>query len=199
MALQLPVVQTGLEASIQAAMKNAGKGAVINLGTSAKQISSLSQPLGRITGQADQFTKSMEAANARVFAFGASVGIINNVANAFKGVVKSTIEVESSLAKIYSVLDKAGSSAKDFENGLFQTAKNAGQSFQAAADAALELARQGLNSQEVLKRLNDTLILTRLSGLDSAAAVEGLSAAFNSFAGTGITTTEILNKLVVRI
>jgi TP901 family phage tail tape measure protein len=196
MALQLPVVQTGLEASIQAAMKNAGKGAVINLGTSAKQISSLSQPLGRITGQADQFTKSMEAANARVFAFGASVGIINNVASAFKGVIKSTIEVESSLAKIYSVLDKAGSSSKDFENGLFQAAKNAGQSFQAAADAALELSRQGLNSQEVLKRLNDSLILTRLSGLDSAAAVEGLSAAFNSFAGTGITTTEILNKLV---
>jgi hypothetical protein len=60
MALQLPVVQTGLEASIQAAMKNAGKGAAVNLGTSAKQISSLSQPLGRITGQADQFTKSMD-------------------------------------------------------------------------------------------------------------------------------------------
>jgi TP901 family phage tail tape measure protein len=196
MALQLPVVQTGLEASIQAAMKNAGKSAVINLGTSAKQISSLSQPLGRITGQADQFTKSMEAANARVFAFGASVGIINSVSQAFTGLVKSTIEVESALAKIYSVLDKAGSSSKDFENGLFQAAKNTGQSFQAAADAALELSRQGLNSQEVLKRLNDSLILTRLSGLDSAAAVEGLSAAYNSFADTGITTTEILNKLV---
>lgn len=196
MALQLPVVQTGLEASIQAAMRNAGKGAVINLGTSGKQIASLSQPLGRITGQADQFTKSMEAANARVFAFGASVGIINNVAKAFKGIITSTIEVETSLANIYSVLDKAGLSAKEFESGLFEAAKNAGQSFKVAADAALELSRQGLNSQDVLKRLNDTLILTRLSGLDSAAAVEGLSAAYNSFAGTGITTTEILNKLV---
>ena len=196
MALQLPVVQTGLEASIQAAMKSAGKGAVINLGNSAKQISSLSQPLGRITGQADQFTKSMEAANARVFAFGASVGIINSVTKAFNGVLQSTIEVEASLANIYSVLDKTGSNTQEFENGLFQAAKNAGQSFKVAADAALELSRQGLNSQDVLKRLNDTLILTRLSGLDSAAAVEGLSAAYNSFSGTGITTTEILNKLV---
>jgi hypothetical protein len=86
-SVQIPVTQTGLEASIQAALRNAGKGAQINLGTNSRQINALAQPLGRITGQADEFTKSMEAANARVFAFGASVGIINGVAGAFSALV----------------------------------------------------------------------------------------------------------------
>ena len=91
MPLQIPVTQTGLEASIQQAMKNAGRNAQINLGTNSRQINALAQPLGRITGQADEFTKSMEAANARVFAFGASVGIINGVTKAFSSLVKKTI------------------------------------------------------------------------------------------------------------
>ena len=56
MPLNVPVTQTGLEASIQAAAKSAGRNLKINLGTSAKSIEGLSQPLGRITGKADQFT-----------------------------------------------------------------------------------------------------------------------------------------------
>ena len=34
------------------------------------------QPLGRITGAANEFNKSLEASNARVIAFGASAGAI---------------------------------------------------------------------------------------------------------------------------
>ena len=34
------------------------------------------QPLGRITGQVNEFNKSLDASNARVIAFGASAGII---------------------------------------------------------------------------------------------------------------------------
>ena len=37
------------------------------------------QPLGQITGKANEFTKSMEAANARVLAFGAAAGTIYQV------------------------------------------------------------------------------------------------------------------------
>ena len=73
MPLRIPAEVTGLEASVQAAAKRAGRNLKLNLGTNAKSIEGLSQPLGRITGKADQFTKSMEAANARVLAFGASV------------------------------------------------------------------------------------------------------------------------------
>ena len=69
MPIKVPVVQTGLEASIQAAAKKAGKAMKIDMGAGAKSIEGLSQPLVGITGKADQFTKSMEAANARVLAF----------------------------------------------------------------------------------------------------------------------------------
>ena len=196
-SVQIPVTQTGLEASIQAALRNAGKGAQINLGTNSRQINALAQPLGRITGQADEFTKSMEAANARVFAFGASVGIINGVAGAFSALVKSTIAVEKSLTEINSVFQKSSSELEKFGNSLFDVAKNTGQSFDAVAKGALELARQGLSTEESLRRINDALILTRLSGLDAERSVSGLTAAVNAFKSTGITTSEVLNKLVV--
>ena len=196
-SVQIPVTQTGLEASIQAALRNAGKGAQINLGTNSRQINALAQPLGRITGQADEFTKSMEAANARVFAFGASVGIINGVTSAFSSLVKSTIAVEKSLTEINSVFQKSSSELEKFGNSLFDVAKNTGQSFDAVAKGALELARQGLSTEESLRRINDALILTRLSGLDAERSVSGLTAAVNAFKSTGITTSEVLNKLVV--
>ena len=197
MPLQVPVTQTGLEASIEAAAKKAGRNLQINLGTNAKSINSLSQPLGRITGQADEFTKSMEAANARVFAFGASVGIINGVTKAFSSLVKNTIEVEKSLVEINTVLNENGEKLQKFGNQLFDVAKTTGQAFDVVAKGALELARQGLGTEETLKRINDALILSRLSGLDAQQSVEGLTAAFNSFKETGITTSQILNKLVV--
>ena len=54
MPVKIPTVQTGLEASIQAAAKKAGRNLKINMGGNAKSIEGLSQPLGRITGKADQ-------------------------------------------------------------------------------------------------------------------------------------------------
>ena len=91
MPIKIPVVQTGLEKSIADSAKKAGRNLKINLGTNAKDIKSLEQPLGRITGQADEFTKSMEAANARVLAFGASVGIINSVVQSFKTLISRCV------------------------------------------------------------------------------------------------------------
>lgn len=195
-SIQIPVTQTGLEASIEAAAKRAGRNLQINLGTNAKSISSLSQPLGKITGQADEFTKSMEAANARVFAFGASVGIVNMVAKAFGALVKNTIAVESSLAEINVVLGKNSQELDKFGNKLFDLAKATGQTFDTVAQGALELSRQGLNATDTIKRLNDALILSRLSGLDATQSVEGLTAAINSFKEAGISSEQIVNKLV---
>jgi TP901 family phage tail tape measure protein len=195
--IQLPVTQVGLEQSIQAAMKKAAGTAQINLGTNSRQINALSQPLGRITGQADEFTKSMAAANARVLAFGASAGIMAGVSKALAGIVTNTIKVEKSLANINVVLNKSGAELEKFGNQLFDVAKNTGQTFDQVAEAATELARQGLDAADTLNRLNDSLILSRLSGLDATKSVEGLTAAYNSFASTGVTTSQILNKLVV--
>ena len=195
-SIQIQVTQVGLEQSIAAAMKRVGSSAQINLGTNSRQINALSQPLGRITGQADEFSKSMAAANARVLAFGASAGIIAGVSKAMSGLVTSTIKVEKSLTEINSVLNKSGSELDKFGQQIFNVAKNTGKSFDEVASGALELARQGLNAEDTLARLNDALILSRLSGLDAAQSVEGLTAAFNSFQKSGITTAEILNKVV---
>src|SRR5210317_388370 len=195
MPIQVPVVQTGLEQSIQQAAAKAGKNLRINMGPGAKSIESLSKPLCRLTGKADEFTKSMEAANARVLAFGASVGVIAAVSRGLQELVKTTIEVEKSLTNINSILQQSESQLDSFKNQIFDIARNTGQTFDTVAEAALELSRQGLKAEEVTKRLNDALILSRLSGLDAANSVAGLTSAINAFKKTGITSAEVLNKL----
>jgi TP901 family phage tail tape measure protein len=195
MPIKVPVVQTGLEASIDQAAKKAGRSLGVNLGKSSRSIDALSQPLGRITGKADEFTKSMEAANARVLAFGASVGVLGAVTKAFKDLVVTTIQVEKQLASINTILNRDAAGLTKFKKEIFDVARNTEQSFDTVATAALELSRQGLEAEEVLSRLGDAMILSRLSGLGAAESVSGLTAAINSFAKSGITSSEILNKL----
>jgi TP901 family phage tail tape measure protein len=160
-----------------------------------RQIEGLSRPLGKITGQADEFTKSLAASNARVIAFGASVAIINGVSDAFRGLVEQTVKVEKVLADINVVLGANERQLRQFSNGIFEVAKNTAQSFDTVAEGALEFARQGLGMEESLKRINDALILTRLTGLDVTESVEGLTAAVNTFKKEGITTGQVINKL----
>lgn len=194
MPLQLQVRQTGLEKSIQEGMKKAGRNLKLNLGNT-RNIDALSQPLGRLTGKADEFTKSMEAANARVLAFGASVGVIAAVTKGMQELVRTTIEVEKSMAGINSILRQTDAQMSTFKDTLFDVARNTEQTFASVAEAALELSRQGLKAEEVTKRLNDALVLSRLSGLSAADSVSGLTAAINSFSKSGITSAEVLNKI----
>ena len=49
--------------------------------------------------------------------------------------------------------------------------------------------------EEVLKRTNDALTLTRITSLDAAEAVAGLTAAVNAFGDAGLTTTDIIGAL----
>ena len=195
MPLQIPTVQTGLEASIQAAAQKAGKKMKIDLGANSKSIEALSQPLGRITGKADEFTKSMEAANARVLAFGASVGVLSAITRAFKDLVTTTIAVEKSLANINSILNVSAGQLGKFKKEIFDVARNTEQTFDTVAQAALDLSRQGLKAEEVTNRLNDAMILARLSGLGASEAVSGLTAAINSFNREGLTSEQVLNKI----
>jgi TP901 family phage tail tape measure protein len=173
---------------------------VVN-GIGGKQVSfnvnsrSFTQPLGRINASANEFTKSLEASNARVIAFGASVGIINGISDAFKGLVAETIKFEKVLTDINVVLNTSSQSLERFGRGLFDVAKNTAQSFSVASEAALEFSRQGLTMEEVLKRTNDALTLTRLTGLKAEEAVSGLTAAVNAFGSAGLSTTDIIDKL----
>jgi TP901 family phage tail tape measure protein len=156
---------------------------------------SFTQPLGRITASANEFTKSLEASNARVIAFGLSVGIINAVSNAFKGLVAETIKFQKVMADINVIMGSSQQSIEAFGMALFDTAKNTGQSFNQVAEAALEFSRQGLSMEETLRRTNDALILTRLTSLKAEEAVSGLTAAVNAFGDSGVTTTDIIDKL----
>ena len=153
------------------------------------------QPLGRITGKASEFQKSLEASNARVIAFGASAGMIFSVQTAMSKLVESTIEVEKALTDINVLLGMSGKQMSTFSSELFEAASRNATAFADAATAAGEFARQGLSASETIKRTSDALTLSRLSGLDFAASVQAMTAALNSFGKEALTTTEIVDRM----
>lgn len=152
--------------------------------------------LGNINGNASEFQKSMDAATARVFAFGATAIVLNSIAQSFSAVTRSTIEVEKSLIEINSIFGATRSEFSLFREEIFAVAKNTGQSFQTVAEGAAELARQGLSAAETAERLNAALILTRVSGLDSVSSVNALTAALNGFTSAGLTADQVVNKII---
>jgi len=193
-AIQL-TVETNTEQAIRAGAKAAGTiNLPVNIDPSA--FKNLNQPLGKITGLATEFEKSIAASNARVLAFGASVGILNAVSKGFKSILDNGIAVEKALGDIGAISGQSADQLNKLGDALFNVAKNTSQSFDTAAKAALEFSRQGLSVEETVKRTNDALSLTRFTSLSASEAVDTLTAAVNSFANTGLTTTQILNKLI---
>ena len=164
-------------------------------GGGSRSIKPLGEGLSAATVNASEFEKSMAAANARVIAFGASAGLIIQVQRALKETVKATIEVEKSLADINVVLNTNSANLQKFGNQLFNIAGKTGQSFKTIAVGATELARQGLGTEKTLKRLNDAMILSRLTGMGAEEAVSSLTAAVNSFNKAGITSAQVVNKM----
>ena len=157
---------------------------------------SLAQPLGRITGDVAEFTKSLQAATARVTAFGATSGGIIAVSQAISQVAKSVIEVDKQLIELNTFLGQSQSKLQSVGDSLFKIAKDTASSFADTAEAAKEFARQGLSVEETLKRTNDALVLSRISGLGAADSVNALTTAINSFNKSGLDSAEIVNKLV---
>ena len=164
-----------------------------SINASAKQVQ---QALGRITGQASEFQKSLDASTARVFAFGATTAVINGVTQSFKALVSTTINVQAKLTEINSILGAGAKEFNQYRNSIFNVAKQTGQSFDTVAGGAAELARQGLGAEESAKRLKAALILTRISGLGAEQSVKALTAAMNGFTSAGLTAEQIVNKIV---
>lgn len=149
---------------------------------------------GSISGDAREFENSLGKATNRVVAFGAAAAIFTSVARATSEFARSIVEVDKQLAAINVNLGQSAAGLKKFGSDLFNVARQTGQTFEVAANAAAELARQGLSAEETTKRLKDALILSRIAGLDSAAAVDTLTAAINSFNREALTSTEVVNK-----
>ena len=165
----------------------------INLSINAK---AFSQPLGRITGDVKDFEAALAASNARVIAFGASTAVLGAAIRSFKELASTTIEVEKNLADINRVLGLTTGGLQKFSTDLFDVAKQTASSFNDVSKAALEFSRQGLKVEDTLQRTKDALTLARLAGMSTSAAVDSLTSSVNGFASTGITTTQVLNKLV---
>ena len=164
-----------------------------SLNASTKQISNA---LGRITGQASEFQKSLDASTARVFAFGATTVVLNGVTQSFKKLLSTTVDVQKRLIEINSIFQASEASFNRFRNSIFAVAKETGQAFETVADGAAELARQGLSAAETANRLKSALVLTRISGLDAEKSVKALTAAINGFQSAGLQHNEIVNKMV---
>ena len=167
----------------------------VNFGRGAESINKLSRPLGKITGQATEFQKSLQASNARVLAFGASVAVINKLSEAFGALVSNTVKVEATFAKINTILGGTKKELEAFGNGIFKVAQKTSTSFDQVAEGALELARQGLSVEDSLSRVETALKLVRVAGIDSQQAVAGLTAAIKGFEGAGLTVAQIADKL----
>ena len=161
----------------------------------ADKVRALGTGLSKATVRADEFNKSLEASNARVIAFGASAGLIMQVDRALKAMVASAIKVEKAMADVNVVMNTTNKNLQKFGAGMFRVAKDTAQSFDVVAEAATELARQGLSMEKTLSRTKDALILTRLTGMNAADAVKSLTAAVNSFNKAGITSTQVINKM----
>ena len=187
-----PVVTKKVDAAL-ARIRSQAKG--VNFGDGVKSLDKLSRPLGRITGQASEFQKSLEASNARVLAFGASVAVINKLSQAFGALVSNTVKVEATFAKINVILGGTNKELRQFGDGIFEVAKKTATSFDQVAEGALELARQGLSVEESLSRVETALKLVRVAGIDSQQAVAGLTAAIKGFQGAGLTVADIADKL----
>jgi len=199
MAVQINVAanQAALTASIQAGVQaynqKFAQNNQINLSVNQR---AFSQPLGRMTGDVKDFEAALAASNARVIAFGASTAVLGGVIRSFKELANVTIEVEKSLADINRVFGLTTNQLQKFSTDLFSVSKQTASTFDDASKAALEFSRQGLKAEDVLVRTKDALTLTRLAGIGTANAVDALTSTVNGFASTGITTTQILNKLV---
>jgi len=192
MAVKVNVQAVGIEKSIRKGVDKVNRSGTLKVNLNER---AFSQPLGRITASASEFEKSIEASNARVLAFGASVGVLNTMQNAFSAMAEQAIFLEKTLNDINVILGASAESLDRFGSALFDIAKDTAQGFGTVAEAALEFSRQGLSMEEVLRRTNDALILTRITSLDAASSVKGLTAAVNGFADAGLSTTDIIDKL----
>ena len=135
------------ERMLASSIERGASDAFRRMGRSAGAVAPLGRMMGKIRADADEFTKSIEASNARVIAFGASTGAILAVSTALKGMVTSAVQVEKALTDINTILGASAGNLAKFGDKLFTIANNTGQSFQVVAEAANEFARQGLGNR----------------------------------------------------
>jgi TP901 family phage tail tape measure protein len=153
-------------------------------------------PLGRITGDFEKFQGSLDAATARVLAFTATTSVIYGLSSAFTRLFTDSVKLEKQLASIQAILQTSNNNLKQFSDELFKVANTTGQSFDVAASAASEFARQGLSVEETLKATTSALVFSKIAGVDAAQAVENLTASINTFGNEALSYTDVVDTIV---
>ena len=113
-----------------------------------------------------------------------------------KNWLRTTIEVGKQFADINRILQVSNKNFEKFGNRFFEIGKKNATSFQDTTKAALEFARQGLKTEDTLKRTSDALTLVRLTGINADKAVATLTATVNAFESSMLDTTTAVNKFV---
>ena len=101
-----------LSKSMGGAMGGIGRG-----GGGTDKVRALGTGLSKATVRADEFTKSLEASNARVIAFGASAGLIMQVDRALKAMVQSAVKVEKAMMDVNVVMNASVKTLDQFGKG----------------------------------------------------------------------------------
>lgn len=150
----------------------------------------------QLTEASNDFGDSLERGIRRISALGAASFALFGIARAFKESLAASRELEKSLTDINVVLNLPTEQLKEFGKSLFDVARNTKQSFEEVSKAALEFSRQGLSTEDTLKRTQAALILVNLAGIDSVSATETITAAINSFSKENLKAIDIVSKLV---
>lgn len=154
----------------------------------------ISTPLGRITAGVGNFEKAIDASTKRVIAFGLTAGIFVKLKQGFDEFVTSTINVQNAITKIGIGLNTSSKNLQTFSAQMFNIARQTGKTYEETAQAAEKLSKQNLGTAETLKRLRDSLILSRIAGIDVADSVKDITAALNTFKKEGLDSTAIIDR-----
>lgn len=159
-------------------------------------VSTTGLPLGRITGDFDNFKSSLDAATARVAAFTATTGIVYGLADAFRRLFTESVNLEKQLASIQSILRVSSSELDKLSKDLLAVANGTAQSFDTAVQAATEFSRQGLTLNKTIEATTAALTLSRIAGLDAADSVQSLTAVMNTFVQEGLSYQQVLDTII---
>lgn len=141
------------------------------------------------------FDNQLARATQRIASFGAAFTALSAGVLILKSIVSYTIEADKALVDMNSTLKLSAAGLSTFSKDLFDSARATSSSFKDAAEAAQLFSRQGLTSEQVIKKTTDALTLMRISGISTKDAVEDLTNATNIFAKSGITTHDLLEKI----
>lgn len=153
------------------------------------------QPLGSMTSRVKEFDTVLASANKRVLGFGVSLGLIGGAVRGFKELVSATVDVERSLSKITSLMPLTVRQLDSVRKGLFDIARQTGETFDEVSEGFEETSRQGVTLEQTLKRTTAAASLARVANISVGESVKGLTAAFSTFGRAGETYVGIANKI----